>query len=99
MAKHNYIFPDFIASVMKRVDLRTQYEASMLSMSFMALGLIVTAIYLWIYVSFALWYKIFLVINCLAGLLFMWSFLVTTYQQYINYMDVVDFQKMKGGIN
>jgi len=96
--KHKYIFPDFIAKVMSKVDLRTQYEASMMSMSLMSIGLIVTITYLFIYVNFALWYKIVLVINGLAGILFMWSYITTTYQQYKAYMETIDFQReMKGG--
>ena len=91
--KHKYVFPDFLAKVMSKVDLRVQYEASMLSMTFMAFGLIITITYLIIYFNFPLWYKIFLGINGLAGIIFMWSFLVTTFQQYQNYMEVAEFQK------
>ncbi|GAG12206.1 unnamed protein product [marine sediment metagenome] len=96
--KNKYIFPDFLAKAMSKVDLRTQYEASMMSMFLMSIGLIVTITYLFIYVNFQLWYKIFLVINGIAGLGFMWSYITTTYQQYRAYMETVDFQKeMKGG--
>lgn len=99
MPKHKYIFPNFLAEFMSKVDMRTQYEASMMSMSMICVGLIVTSIYLMIYTGFALWYKIFLVINALAGLIFLSSFIITTYQQYITYMKVLDFQKeLKGGI-
>lgn len=96
---HKYIFPDFLARVMAKVDMRTQYEASMLSMSFMSIGLVVTITYLVIFFDFQLWYRIFLVINGVAGLLFMWSFITTTYQQYRAYMGTIDFQKeLKGGV-
>jgi len=97
--KNKYIFPDLLAKSMSKIDLRTQLEASMLSMSLMGIGLIITITYLVIYMNFPLWYKIALAINGLAGVVFMWSFLVTTFQQYQNYMQVVDFQKkqMKGG--
>ena len=84
---------------MSKVDLRTQYEASMLSMSLMSIGLIVTIIYFVIYFEFQTWYKVFLVINGLAGVTFMWSFLVTTYQQYRTYMIALNFQtQSEGGI-
>lgn len=93
-----YIFPDFLAKAMSKVDMRTQYEASMLSMSLMSLGLIATIAYLIIYFDLQWWYKIFLAINGLAGMTFMWSFLTTTYQQYRTYMIAVNFQKeLKGG--
>lgn len=104
MAK-NYIFGDLLGNFMSKVDLQTQYEASMMSMALMMIGLIITAIYVWIFIDFPLWYKIILEINFTAGLVFMWSFLVTTLQQYKNYMQVKEFQSlplqqsqdMKGG--
>ena len=58
-AKHNYIFPDFLAKSMAKVDLRTQYEAGMLSMSFMMIGMIITITYLIIYLNFAWWHADF----------------------------------------
>lgn len=96
--KHKYIFPNFLAEIMSKVDMRTQYEASMLSMSFICIGLVVSVIYVFFYTSFAMWYKIFLIVNGIAGLIFLSSFIVTTYQQYLTYMDAISFQKsMKGG--
>ena len=96
--KHNYIFPNILANAMAKVDLRTQYEAGMMSMSLMMVGLIVTGFYLAVYTTFPLWYKIFLVINLLAGLVFFSSNLITQYQQFRNYMEVYEFNKqMKGG--
>lgn len=92
--KNNYIFPDFLGKWMSKVDLKTQYEATMLSMSFMMLGLIVSAVYLLLYIdSFQMWYKIFLVINMVAGLIFMSSNLVTTFQQYKSYAEALEFQE------
>lgn len=93
MENKNYLFPDFLAKAMSKVDMRTQYESSMMSMSFMCLGMIVTIVYLVIYFDFAWWYKIFLVVNGLAGMVFMWSYLVTTYQQYLTYLNAMEFQK------
>jgi len=91
--KYNYFFGDHLGRVMAKVDTRTQLEASMLSMALMMVGLVVTIVYLVIYTAFPLWYKIFLVLNLLAGLVFFWSNLVTQYQQYQNYMEVIDFTK------
>ena len=84
---------------MSKVDLRTQFEAGLMSMSLMMIGLIVTGFYIVIYINFPLWYKIFLCINLLAGLVFFWSNLITQFQQYQNYMQVQDFKKieLKGG--
>jgi len=96
--KHKYLFPNFLANAMSKVDMRTQYEASMMSMSLILLGLIISPIYLLFFTELVLWYKIFLIINCIAGWIFLSSFLITTYQQYKSYMEAVDFQKeLKGG--
>lgn len=96
----NYIFPDFLAKAMSKVDLRTQYEATMLSTVLISAGLILTIIYFMAYMQFELWYKIIFLINGIAGLGFMWSSLVTTYQQYKTYMDAIKFQReMKGGLS
>ena len=98
MVKNKYIFPNILANWMSKVDMRTQYEASMLSMFLMLLGLIVTITYFVFFFGFALWYKFVLVLNGIAGFVFMSSFLITTYQQYLSYMETIDFQNnMKGG--
>lgn len=91
--KDNYIFPKFMADAMSKVDLRLQYESGMMSMSLMAIGLIVSVVYMCIYVDLKLWYKIFLGINGLAGLVFITGYVITTYQQYKTYLGVVNFQK------
>ena len=93
--KHKYIFPNFLANFMSKVDMRTQYEASMMSMTLMMCGMFITAFYLGFYTDFPLWYKITIVLNLLAAFVFMSSFVVTTYQQYQSYMDVVEYQKDK----
>lgn len=96
--RFNYFFPDLLGRVMSKVDLRTQLEANLLSMTLMFFGLITTIIYIAIYVNFPLWYKIFLDINLVAGLAFFLSNIITTYQQYQNFMAVRQFQEdMKGG--
>lgn len=97
--QHKYIFPNPLAQAMSKVDLRTQYEASMMSMSLMSIGLILTTIYAWVYLDLKLWFKIVMLINSAAGLVFLWSFVITTFQQYKNYMGILDFQKddVKGG--
>lgn len=94
MAKNNYIFPDLLGDFMKKVDMKTQLEASMLSMTLMLIGLIITGIYVVLYLNFPLWYKIVLVVNILAGLLFMISFLTTTFQQYQSYLEAIEFQSI-----
>lgn len=90
---HNYIFPDFLSKFMSKVDMRVQLEASLMSMTLMMIGMIVTIVYLILYFNLAMWYKIVLVINGLAGLVFFSSYLITTFQAYNSYMDAVDFQQ------
>ncbi len=83
---------------MSKVDMRTQMEASMLSMTLILFGMMTSVVYFTIFFTFPLWYKIVLVINGLAGVVFLSSFLVTTYQQYISYLSITAFQnKLKGG--
>jgi len=92
-SKGNYIFPNYLAKMMEKVDLRTQYEGSLMSLSLLLIGLIITGIYLAIWGGMPLWYKIVLVVNVFAGFLFMSSFLVTTFQQYKQYINVKQFQE------
>ncbi len=96
---HSYIFPNPLAKFMAKIDLRVQLEASMMSMSLMMIGLIISGFYISFYINFPLWYKIVLVINFVAGVVFMWSFIVTTFQQYLSYMNVVDYQNVERRLN
>jgi len=104
---HSYIFGDYLGKAMSKVDIQTQFEASLMSMTLMMIGLVITGFYLVFYTEFALWYKIFLVINLLAGLVFFWSNLITQFQMYQNYMKVKQYnedklpvnKQLKGGLN
>jgi len=92
--KHNYVFPDFMGRAMSKLDLQVQLEASMLSTVLILCGLVLTTFYICFYVhTFPLWYKITVVINCIAGIGFLGSSLVTTFQAYQSYLNAVDFQK------
>jgi len=99
-SKGNYCFPSPLAKIMEKVDIRTQYEASLLSMSFILVGLFISAFYMMFFVSgLQGWYKVVSIINLIAGFIFLSSFLVTTFQQYKSYLRVKEFQEkeMKGG--
>ena len=96
--KPTYVFPNILAEFMGKVDMRTQLEASMLSMSFILAGMIVSGFYLSIYISFPLWYKITLIINILAGIVFISSFIITTFQQYQSYLGAIQFQNELKGV-
>ena len=95
----NYIFPEWLAAPMRKMDMRLQYESSMMSMTLILVGLLLTGIYMTFFVkSFPIWYKITLVVNVFAGVGFLGSMLVTTFQQYQSYISALDFQKeLKGG--
>ena len=87
--KGNYIFPNILASAMRGISQRTQYEAEMMSTTCILLGLIVMTI-LTIFSGMTLWIKIVAVFNMMAGFVFLWSRLVTTIQQYYSYLQAVD---------
>ena len=90
--KNKYIFPNFLASAMGKLDLRVQLEASMMSMTLILIGLALSTFYMMVYVTFPLWYKITLIVNLLAAFVFLSSNLVTTYQQFQSYMEIKNFQ-------
>jgi len=99
LSESNYCIPSPLAKLMEKVDIRTQYEASMLSMSFILAGLFISAIYMLIYVQLVNWYKVVLIINLIAGFIFLSSFLITTFQQYKSYLRAKEFQEeVKGGL-
>jgi hypothetical protein len=66
-----------------------------MSMALLLIGMILMSVYTLIYLDQILVFKILLVINLLAGLLFMSSFMITTYQQYDSYLGALKIQ----GIN
>jgi hypothetical protein len=85
--EHAYALPDVMAKVMKKVDMRTQYESSILSMFFIMVGMTAFTVYLVFLTDFSIWFKVLTAFNSFFGIIFMLSYLVTTYQQYVNYMD------------
>lgn len=95
----SYIFPDAVAKVMAKIDQRTQMEATMLSLTLMSIGLILSVVYACIYLDIKLWFKIVLAINGLFGLMFMYSSLITAYQQYLSFMQARDLQEQIAALN
>jgi len=91
--KPTYIFGNVLGNLMSKLDLRVQLEASMMSMTLILIGLVLSTFYMTFYVQFPLWYKITLIVNLLAAFVFLTSNLITTYQQYQNYMQVIEFNK------
>ena len=80
--EHNYCIPSPLASLMNKIDDRTQMEASLLSMSFLLIGLLFFGVYAVVFSNFNLWAKIMTGFNTLCGFIFLFSYLVTTFNQY-----------------
>ena len=87
--KHSYVFPDLMAKMMKKIDMRTQMESSLLSMFMIMVGMILMATYLFFFTEGSAYYKGLILFNLGCAFLFISSFLVTTYQQYVSYMDLM----------
>ena len=90
MTKANYVFPNFLAEIMKRVDQRTQYEATMLSLVFIMIGLTTSVIFTIFFTDFGRFIKIMAGANGVFAIMFLSSALVTAYQQYLTYMEAVN---------
>ena len=81
----NFIFPDKVADVMKVIDMETQYEASILSLFCLIVGMILFTIYIIFLAPYHWLMKIFISLNTFMGVILMGSMLVTNYQQFISH--------------
>ena len=93
--KLKFIFPDIMSKFMKKVDMRVQMESSMMSISLIMIGMITMVIYLSIYGQMGWFYKGLIIFNLLCGFVFISSFLVTTYHQYLSYMEMANIDPEK----
>jgi len=84
---YNYCIPSPLASLMNRIDDRTQMEASLLSMFFLLIGLLAFGIYFVGFSNFSWIAKTMTGFNTLCGFIFLFSYLVTTFQQYQSLME------------
>lgn len=84
-----YIFPKGAANFMKNLSQRTIYEAGMMAMIFIIFGLIFMVIYLPFFTGSPLLLKIGTVVNCLAGIVLLSSYLANSYQQYVSYLSLM----------
>jgi len=104
--KYSYCMPDPLAKFMSKVDMRAQMEAGMLSQFLLLIGLTFMVIYMTIYFEGGLFYKFLIIFNMSCGWLLIGSYLVTTYQQYVSYMEALGIDpeeekrrvKLKGNI-
>ena len=85
----NYIFPNVLASAMRGISQRTQYEAEMMSTSVILIGIIITTIVTVFFTDYGLMVKILAVINMGAAWVFLWARLVTSIQQYHSFLQAI----------
>ena len=86
--KLSFIFPNIMAKMMKKVDMRLQMESSLMSMAMIMLGMILMAVYMIFFGEVGIVYKCLILFNLFCAFIFISSFLATTYQQYISYMEM-----------
>lgn len=79
---YTYCIPSPMAKFMKKIDERTQMEASLLSMFLLLIGLITFTTYTALFSDWGTWAKTMTIFNGLCGFVFLFSYLVTTFQQY-----------------
>jgi hypothetical protein len=79
----NFIFSPETANVIKAIDISTQYEASILSMFCLVVGLLLFMIYAIFIAPYTILMKVFVAFNSLCGIALMASMLVTNYQQFM----------------
>lgn len=84
---YNYCIPNPMASFMSKIDDRTQMEASLMSMLLLLVGMIAFGVYLVAFTDFSWWFKGMTIFNSLCGFIFLFSYLVTTFQQYQSLME------------
>ncbi len=80
--KYSYCFPDPMAKFMKNVDDRTQMEASLMSMFLLLIGLVLFTGYIILFSDWNWWMRGMTIFNSVCGFIFLFSYLITTFQQY-----------------
>ena len=88
--KGNYCFPNILAASMRNVSQRIQYEASIMSIVVILLGLIALGTYSVFFTNLSFFVKMMSILNMGAAFVFLSSNLVTSYQQYYNFLEVMD---------
>jgi len=87
--KHRYIFPSKMAKKMKEISTRAQLEASMMSMTLICIGMVLFIIFQLIYGEGTWLFRGMLIFNLLCGIVLLGAGAITTYQQYVNHMEVM----------
>jgi len=91
--KHKYLFPNSMAKIMGKLTTQVQMEASMTSLVFILVGMMIMAVYMMFFTEVSLFVKIMTGLNMIAGFIFLSSFLTTSFQQYVSYMMAQEIQK------
>lgn len=90
--KKNYVLPNFLSIALSKVPVRTQFESSIISMLLMMIGLVLTNIYIWLYLNMDMIFKVLTSMNSFFGVIFFWSALVTNWQAYQSHLDILQYQ-------
>ena len=80
--KMDYIFPDWLAKVLRKPSARTQLEASLVGITLMVIGSLGIAVYFVFFSEVSMGFRILIGISGLGFFLFQSSTLVVTYIQY-----------------
>ncbi len=88
--KYAYAFPDAMARMMKKVDMRTQLESGLLSMFFILCGMIAFDIYIIFFMGVSWWFKGLALFNSFWGCVFLLTSLIGQYQSYVTYLQTIE---------
>ena len=88
--KIKYVFPEKMAALMAKVDMRAQMEMGMMSQFLLLIGLSLMVIFILVTAMDSWIYKSLLIFNMVCGWLLITSYLITTYQQYVSYMEAME---------
>lgn len=94
----NYLFGDTLGNLMAMVPIEVQMQASLMSMTFTMIGLVIFTVYLIAFTDFSLFFKIMTGVNAFFGLIFMWSYLITIFQQYRSYKETQEVINTIAGV-
>lgn len=84
---HSFILPQGVAKKMDKISVGIQYEASILSLTFLIVGMTLFSIYFVFFTGLDWIFKGFYIFNSICGLVLMISMLVTQWQQFNSYRE------------
>jgi Ca2+/Na+ antiporter len=85
----DFIFSPKIANTMKAVSIETQYEASILSIFCLMVGMLLFVIYVIFIAPYNWIMKVFIAFNSICGIVLIGSMLVTNYQQLMAHKESI----------